>query len=151
MEISTKFVFGILQLPLKPLLSLQTPELFTLLDNDQNHYSLVSRLSLTADQIYMSGDDPGSRRGVEGSKSQKLFVFGPIYNAYKNQPSRSFRREDLKSFSSIDLEKRLFLPCLPTKLSQEVEIQYVHLVGTLNVLFGSLDFSAPLHSLTCSQ
>ena len=46
------------------------------------------------------------------------------------------------------LKKVLFLLYLPSKLSYEVEIWYVHLTGVLDVPFGGLDFSAPFHPLT---
>ena len=54
-------------------------------------------------------------------------------------------------FPFFDLEKRLFLPYLSTKLSQEAEIRYVHLVNNLNVSFGHLDFSAQFHPLAAQK
>ena len=51
----------------------------------------------------------------------------------------------------LDLEKVQFLPYSPSKLSWEVEICYVYLVGILDVPFGGLDFSAPFHPLTAPK
>ena len=51
----------------------------------------------------------------------------------------------------FDLEKVLLLTYLRSKLGQEVEIWYVHLVGVLDVLFGGVDFSAPFHPLIASK
>ena len=42
--------------------------------------------------------------------------------------------------SSFDLEKVLFLFYLLSKLGQEVEIWYVHLVGAIDVPFEGLNF-----------
>ena len=36
----------------------------------------------------------------------------------------------------FDIEKVPFIPYLPSKLSQELKISYVHLVETLEVSFG---------------
>ena len=52
----------------------------------------------------------------------------------------------MKVILLFDLEKRLFLSYLPTKLSWEVEIWYVHLIGILHLRFGGLDFQVSLHS-----
>ena len=41
----------------------RTIKSFTLLDTDQNHSNLVNRLSFAVDEIYMSGDDLGSKFG----------------------------------------------------------------------------------------
>ena len=47
----------------------------------------------------------------------------------------------MRVFSRLNLEKKLFLLYLSTKLSWEVEIRYVHFAKALNVLFGGLNFS----------
>ena len=51
----------------------------------------------------------------------------------------------------FDPQKMLFLPYLPSKLSKEVEISYVHLVGALDVSFRGLDFSALFQPLTAPK
>ena len=45
----------------------------------------------------------------------------------------------------FDLEKVMFLPYLPSKLSYKVKIWNVLLVGVLDVSFGGLHFSARFH------
>ena len=60
-------------------------ESFIHLDTEQNDSNSVSRLSLVSDQIYMNGDDFGSKftyapiwgRGAEELKLQELFIFKP--------------------------------------------------------------------------
>ena len=51
----------------------------------------------------------------------------------------------------FDLKIVLFLPYLPSKLRWEAEIRYVYLVGALNVVFWSHNFSAPFQPLSAPK
>ena len=51
----------------------------------------------------------------------------------------------------LTFEKRLFLSYLPSKLSKEAEIRYVHSVKVLDVSFWGLDFSISIYPLTASK
>ena len=61
-------------------------------------------------------------------KTQILFLFESIdkntnfYSITKNQSPRSIKRGDMRGFPFFSREKKLFLPFLLTKFSQEVEI-----------------------------
>ena len=55
------------------------------------------------------------------------------------------------SFSHFSYVLSLFLAQLSSKLGQEPEISYVHLVGALDKDFEGLGFSTPLHSLIASK
>ena len=57
----------------------------------------------------------------------------------------------MEVFPLFDLEKVLFLHYFPSKLSQEVEIAYAHLVEVLDVSFGVFDFSTAFHPLIASM
>ena len=57
----------------------------------------------------------------------------------------------MKILPLFDLEKVLFLPYIPYKFGQEIEIRRVRVVGSLNVHFGSFDFSASFHPLTAPK
>ena len=54
-------------------------------------------------------------------------------------------------FLRFDLERRLFLRCLPSKLSSEIQICYVDLVRAVNVSVRGFDFSHPRRSLTAQK
>ena len=56
----------------------------------------------------------------------------------------------MRVFPLFDLEKVLF-PYLPSKLRQEVEIWYVHLIRVLDLYLGGPNLSAPFHPLTVSK
>ena len=51
----------------------------------------------------------------------------------------------------FDLKKVLFSPYLPSKLGKEAEIWYVYIVGSLDVSFRGLEFSAPFNPLIASK
>ena len=99
--------------------------------------------------------------GAEGSKTKNLPLFKPIDRKSKvvwhiekstsPLPSQSIRRGYIGIFPLFGVEKKLFLPYLPSKLIWEVEIWYVHLVGGVDVNFEGLDFSAPFHPFTAPK
>ena len=75
-------------------------------------------------------------RGAEGSKTKNLSFFRPfdskskvVQHIKKSPPPKSIRWRDMVISLLFDLEKVPFILCLPSKLSQEVEIRYVHLIG----------------------
>ena len=123
----------------------QTLKSFTLLDIDQNHYDW----GWTWIKIPLC---PNLEVGCWGVKIEK-FAFSSnqsvknqkLYNISKNQPTlNQWRGELWGGVSLFDLEKVLFLSYLPSKLSYELKIWYVHLVGVVDVHFEGLDFSRPI-------
>ena len=52
----------------------------------------------------------------------------------------------MKEFPFFNLEKVLFLSYRPSKLSYEVEVWYVHLIGIMDVSFEDFNFSADMAS-----
>ena len=103
----------------------------------------------------MSGDELESElgctqiwvRGCFGAKILKITLFlnqlienQKLYNVLKNQPHKSIWRGDMEFLPPFDLKKVLFLPCLPSKLSEEVEIWYVHLLKGLDAPFEGSEF-----------
>ena len=57
----------------------------------------------------------------------------------------------MRGFPFFDLEKSLFRPYLLSKLSEEVEICCVYLVGAVNVIFGGFVFSGPMLPLAAQK
>ena len=67
-----------------------------------------------------------------------------LYNISKNQSLKSIKRRDMEFPALFDLKKVLFLS--PIFLPG-----YAHLVGTLDVPFAGVDFSAAFQSLTAPK
>ena len=101
---------------------------------------------------------PNLKKGVLRGQKHKICLFliqlienQKLYNIFKNQFSKSITRSDMGFFPLFELKKVLFLSYLPSILSKEAEIRYVHLVGALEVPFGGLNFSVPYHPLTAPK
>ena len=150
------FIFFIISPPPRALNS------FTLLDTNQNRSKSVNQLSLEADQIYISGDELGSKFSYApiwggGAEVWETLNFPPfsshlienqkLYHISRNQAPKSIRMRDIRISLFFDPKNVLFLPYLSSKFGSEIEIWYVHLVGTIDVSFEDFDFSAPFQPL----
>ena len=77
----------------------------------------------------------GEKEVLMGPRRKNLLFLKPLMensklpNISKNETPRSIRRGDMRGFPHFDLKKG------PSKLSKELEILYVHLVGALKGAF----------------
>ena len=112
-------------------------------------------LTLVGNLIFLSGDNLGSKfncveiwRRIRRAKIAKILLYS--INR-KTILFRSIRREDMRIFPLSDLKKTLLFPYLLSKLSKKIEIWYVNLAGSIDVLFRGFDFLDKLRRLTAKK
>ena len=98
-----------------------------------------------------------------GVLKDQTIIFGHVRNQFQYPPklksftllyrdqNRCNTANQLSLTADQMFDKVLFISYLPYKLSQEVEMWYVHLVRVRDVLFEGLNFSVRLHFLTASK
>ena len=69
----------------------------------------------------------------------------------QNQPHWSIRNQNMSGLPSFNLEKGLFPPYFPSKLSQEVEIWYTNFAGVIDFTYCGFYFENPLRRLTAHK